>query len=49
MTNLCLEARAFPVAALGYGKEVVGVSLLRRELSKAVQALTILTSRRVEC
>lgn len=41
MMNLCLEVGTFPVAALGYRneiKETASVSLLRRELSKAVLA-----------
>jgi hypothetical protein len=49
MMNLCLEAVAFPVAALGYRnerKQIIGVSLLRRELSKAVPSTNHLDERR---
>lgn len=45
MMYLCLVAAAFPDAALGYRereKREPSMSLLRRELSKAVLGLTIL-------
>lgn len=49
MMNLCLVAAAFPEAALGYRereKRKPSMSLLRRELSKAVLGLTILMGPR---